>query len=190
MVLRASPGGLEVFYDGEPVVLDALAARLASSPPAALVVRSEETPITRVIGAAHAAGVHDIQLAYEADKVGPPWQSDSSSPCSSPWACSRARWPGTAATLRPRRSKLGEAWAEATARAQDVAREVVDEVDEIKREAAPVVKRAAAMAAAHAAAARADPRAARDRHGAGRIRVAPAPRRSAAAARRRAPLRR
>lgn len=68
VVLRATPGGVEAFYDGEPIALDALAARLASLPPAALVVRSEETAITRVIGAAHAAGVHDIQLAYEAKR--------------------------------------------------------------------------------------------------------------------------
>lgn len=68
IVLRESPTGIEVFYDGELVALDALTARLASAPPLALVVRSEETPMTRVIGAAHAAGVHDIQLAYDAER--------------------------------------------------------------------------------------------------------------------------
>ncbi|MBW2270549.1 MAG: hypothetical protein JRH16_18440 [Deltaproteobacteria bacterium] len=70
VVLRASPGGVEAFYDSEPIALDALAARLAAEPPAALVVRSEQTPLTRVIGAAHEAGVHDIQLAYDAAKEG------------------------------------------------------------------------------------------------------------------------
>ena len=68
VVLRASDEGVEAFYDGEPLALDALAERLGAERPPALVVRSEETPITRVIGAAHAAGVHDIQLAYESKK--------------------------------------------------------------------------------------------------------------------------
>ena len=70
VVLRAVPGGVEAFYEGEPLGLDALAAQLAAAPPLALVVRSEETPMTRVIGAAHAAGVHDIRLAYDAVKEG------------------------------------------------------------------------------------------------------------------------
>ncbi len=70
VVLRAAANGVEAFYDGEPIGLDALAARLAEAPPPALVVRSEETPITRVIGAAHAAGVRDIQLAYAAERKG------------------------------------------------------------------------------------------------------------------------
>jgi hypothetical protein len=70
VVLRAVPGGVEAFYDGEAMGLDALAAQLAAAPPLALLVRSEETPMTRVIGAAHAAGVHDIRLAYEAGKGG------------------------------------------------------------------------------------------------------------------------
>ncbi len=68
VVLRATASGVEAFYDGEPIALDQLAARLAASPPPWMVVRSELTPITRVIGAAHAAGVHDIQLAYEAER--------------------------------------------------------------------------------------------------------------------------
>lgn len=66
VVLRPNAAGVEVFYEGEPLGLDELAARLAAAPPTALVVRSEETPVTRVIGAAHAAGVHDIQVAYDA----------------------------------------------------------------------------------------------------------------------------
>jgi biopolymer transport protein ExbD len=70
VVLRTAANGVEAFYDGEPIELDALAARLAAAPPPALVVRSEETPITRVIGAAHAAGVHDIQLAYAVERKG------------------------------------------------------------------------------------------------------------------------
>ena len=68
VVLRAGESGVEAFYEGEPIRLDELAARLAEAPPPSLVVRSEETPVTQVIGAAHAAGVHDIQLAYDARK--------------------------------------------------------------------------------------------------------------------------
>ena len=66
IVVRESPEGVEVFYEGEPVSVDALSARLAAAPPPAIVLRSEASLVTRVIGAAHAAGVHDIQLAYEA----------------------------------------------------------------------------------------------------------------------------
>lgn len=70
VVLRPVPDGVEVFYEGSPIELDELSARLAAAPPLSLVVRSEETPMTRVIGAAHAAGVHDIQLAYEVERGG------------------------------------------------------------------------------------------------------------------------
>ena len=55
--------GVEIVVREAPV--EALGARLADAPPPAIVVRSEASPVTRVIGAAHAAGVHDIQLAYE-----------------------------------------------------------------------------------------------------------------------------
>jgi hypothetical protein len=65
IVVREAPDGVEIFYEGEPVSVEALGARRADAPPPAIVVRSEASPVTRVIGAAHAAGVHDIQLAYE-----------------------------------------------------------------------------------------------------------------------------
>ena len=65
IVLRGGAEALEVFYDGDPLSLDELAARLAEAPPPSVVVRSETSPLARVIGAAHAAGVHDIRLAYE-----------------------------------------------------------------------------------------------------------------------------
>lgn len=65
IVLRSSPSGGEVFYDGEPVSFEELATRLAEAPPPSVVVRSEASPLARVIGSAHAAGVHDIRLAYE-----------------------------------------------------------------------------------------------------------------------------
>jgi biopolymer transport protein ExbD len=65
IVLRRAGQEVEVFYDGEPLSLEELAARLAAAPPPSVVVRSETSPLARVIGAAHAAGVHDIRLAYE-----------------------------------------------------------------------------------------------------------------------------
>ena len=70
IVVREGPEGVEIFYEGEPVSVEDLGARLAAAPPPAVVVRSEASPVTRVIGAAHAAGVHDIQLAYEASGQG------------------------------------------------------------------------------------------------------------------------
>ncbi len=65
IVLKSSPAGAELYYDGEPLDFEALAARLAAAPPPSVVVRSEASPLARVIGSAHAAGVHDIRLAYE-----------------------------------------------------------------------------------------------------------------------------
>lgn len=65
IVVREAPEGVEIFYEGEPVSVEDLGARLAAALPPAVVVRSEASPVTRVIGAAHAAGVHDIRLAYD-----------------------------------------------------------------------------------------------------------------------------
>jgi len=65
ITLRAEGDALEIFLDDERVGLDELAERLASERRPSVVVRSEESSLTRVIGIAHAAGVHDIQLAYE-----------------------------------------------------------------------------------------------------------------------------
>ena len=65
IVLKSSPDGAELYYDGEPLDFEALAARLAEATPPSVVVRSEASPLARVIGSAHAAGVHDIRLAYE-----------------------------------------------------------------------------------------------------------------------------
>ncbi len=65
IVLRRAGEDVEVFYEGEPVSFEELSARLATAPPPSVVVRSETSPLARVIGAAHAAGVHDIRLAYE-----------------------------------------------------------------------------------------------------------------------------
>jgi biopolymer transport protein ExbD len=65
IVLRSTPEGAELFYDGEPLSFEELSARLAEAPPPSVVVRSETSPLARVIGSVHAAGVHDIRLAYE-----------------------------------------------------------------------------------------------------------------------------
>ena len=66
VLLRESPEGVEAFLDGEPLALAALLHRLDEAPPLSLVVRAEQTPVTQVIGAAHAAGVREIEIAYEA----------------------------------------------------------------------------------------------------------------------------
>jgi hypothetical protein len=65
IAVRVAPAGPELFYEGERVGFAELEARLAAAPPAAVVVRAEASALTRVIGAVHAAGVRDIQLAYE-----------------------------------------------------------------------------------------------------------------------------
>ena len=59
-----------IFFEGERVTLADLEARLRAATPLAVVVRSEESALSRVIAVAHAAGVADIQLAYEAARSG------------------------------------------------------------------------------------------------------------------------
>lgn len=66
ITLRAEGADLEIFLDDELVDFDSLAARLEQTRLPSVVVRAEASSLTRVIGIAHAAGVHDIQLAYEA----------------------------------------------------------------------------------------------------------------------------
>ncbi len=63
--LRAEQGETRIYLEGEPVTLEALAARLETDPPPSVVVRSEESTLARVIAVANEAGVLDIQLAYE-----------------------------------------------------------------------------------------------------------------------------
>jgi biopolymer transport protein ExbD len=65
IVLRRDADSVEVFYEGDSISFEELESRLAAAPPPSVVVRSETSPLARVIGAAHAAGVHDIRLAYE-----------------------------------------------------------------------------------------------------------------------------
>lgn len=70
IALRDGDVGPELFWDGEPVTVAQLGERLASEPPASVVLRAETSLLTEVIGLAHAAGVHDIQLAYSQAKNG------------------------------------------------------------------------------------------------------------------------
>ena len=70
ITLRAEGVALEIFLDEERVGFDELADRLGRAPLPSVVVRSEASSLTRVIGIAHAAGVHDIQLAYETARSG------------------------------------------------------------------------------------------------------------------------
>ncbi len=58
-------GRTEIRLDDERVALEELGARLREAPPPSLVVRAEDSDLARVIAIAHAAGVHDIELAYE-----------------------------------------------------------------------------------------------------------------------------
>jgi biopolymer transport protein ExbD len=70
VVVRNRDGVTEFFLGDEPVDFATLEARLRAAPPLSIVVRAEASAVARVIGAAHAAGVHDIQLAYEAEGAG------------------------------------------------------------------------------------------------------------------------
>jgi biopolymer transport protein ExbD len=70
IALRDGADGPELFYEGEPVTVEDLAERLATATPPSLVLRAETSVLTEVIGLAHAAGVHDIQLAYVRAKNG------------------------------------------------------------------------------------------------------------------------
>jgi hypothetical protein len=64
--VRSEQGEPRIYLEDEPVSLAALEARLRADPPPSVVLRSEDSLLARVIAAAHAAGVRDIQLAYAA----------------------------------------------------------------------------------------------------------------------------
>ena len=66
IAVRTGDGQAELFLEDEPLSLEQLAARLAAAPPPRVVVRPEGSLLAQVVGAAHAAGVRDIELAYEA----------------------------------------------------------------------------------------------------------------------------
>lgn len=63
--LREGADGAQVWLDGEPIGLEELEARLRDELPPAVVVRSETSLLSRVVGIAHASGVREIELAYE-----------------------------------------------------------------------------------------------------------------------------
>jgi hypothetical protein len=65
IVVRATEGGFEFRYEGERMSFQQLEKLLNAAPPPSVIVRSETSAVARVIGAAHAAGVRDIRLAYE-----------------------------------------------------------------------------------------------------------------------------
>ncbi len=65
IAIRESPDGLELWLDGERMSLDELRERLAAAPPPSIVVRSEASALSEVVGLAHEAGVVQIELAYE-----------------------------------------------------------------------------------------------------------------------------
>ena len=66
IAVRGEGDALAIFLDGEPLELAELEARLRAAPPASVVLRMERSPLSAVVGVAHAAGVHEIRLAYEA----------------------------------------------------------------------------------------------------------------------------
>ncbi len=69
--VRTRDGRTEILLEDEALGLDELGERLRAAPPPALVVRAEDSDLARVIAIAHAAGVHDIELAYEVRSARP-----------------------------------------------------------------------------------------------------------------------
>ena len=63
--VRSRDGRTEIRLGDEEVGFDELGERLRAAPPPAVVVRAEDSDLARVIAIAHAAGIHDIELAYE-----------------------------------------------------------------------------------------------------------------------------
>ena len=70
ITIRETPAGPEYFVGDAAVSFAELEAQLQQAPPAAVLIRAERTALSSVISAAHGAGVHDIQLAYELDGEG------------------------------------------------------------------------------------------------------------------------
>ena len=70
IALRERDGEVEIRLDGEVVSLEGLAARLRAETPPAVVVRSETSLLSRVVGIAHDAGVREIELTYEVRRAG------------------------------------------------------------------------------------------------------------------------
>ena len=66
IALRSEGDGIALYLGAERVSFAELESRLRAAPPPAVVVRSQASALARVIALAHAAGVHDIEVAYEA----------------------------------------------------------------------------------------------------------------------------
>lgn len=66
LTVRGEAGSLQVLLDGQALSLVELDARLREAPPPSVVLRMERSPLSEVVAVAHAAGVHEIRLAYDA----------------------------------------------------------------------------------------------------------------------------
>lgn len=66
VTIRPGATGPTLLIGDELLDFSGLQARFQSAPPAAVLIRSEATALSRVIAIAHGAGVSEIQLAYEA----------------------------------------------------------------------------------------------------------------------------
>jgi len=72
VTIRREEGRTRFYLEERALSFEALAAALREAPPSALRIRAEETALARVIGLAHASGVHDIELAYQTRSEGGP----------------------------------------------------------------------------------------------------------------------
>ena len=66
LVVRSEAGGVQVLLDGVSLSVKQLEEHLRVATPSSLVLRMERSPLSDVVAAAHAAGVHEIRLAYDA----------------------------------------------------------------------------------------------------------------------------
>ncbi|MDJ0787851.1 MAG: hypothetical protein QNK05_13660 [Myxococcota bacterium] len=71
ITLRKEGSDTRLYLEDEPIAFEALARRLSEAPPAAVVLRSEATPLARVIAAAHEAGIEEIGMAVSEKKHAP-----------------------------------------------------------------------------------------------------------------------
>ena len=72
ITIRTTGNAPEYWIGEDAVSFEELETRLAGAPPARVLIRSERSALSQVISAAHGAGVHDIQLAYELEETGDP----------------------------------------------------------------------------------------------------------------------
>jgi biopolymer transport protein ExbD len=69
ITLRSENGATEYYLEEQRVSFEELAERLRGAPPMGVVLRSEDSELTRVIALAHETGVRDIQIAYQVVQV-------------------------------------------------------------------------------------------------------------------------